>query len=112
MHASGLGWHDDLGLYPLERRPLFFAPATIAPELLHDDVPVPIMVAEQGWAWLPEKDPGACSNSSPAIHRDPNHLAGLLRETPQTFVAGDWKLGNLGTRPNGRHRAARLGLSG
>jgi len=24
-----------------------------------------------------------------------------MRETPQTFVAGDWKLGNLGTEPDG-----------
>ena len=100
MHAAGLGWHDDLGLYPLERRPLFFAPETIAPELLRDDVPVPIMVAEQGWALLPEKDP-ALFELVTAIHHDPGRLAGLLRETPQTFVAGDWKLGNLGTRPNG-----------
>jgi aminoglycoside phosphotransferase (APT) family kinase protein len=28
-------------------------------------------------------------------------LAGLLAETPQTFIAGDWKMGNLGTRPTG-----------
>ena len=100
MHASGLGWHDDLGLYPLERRPLFFAPETIAPELQRDGVPVPIMVAEQGWALLPAKDP-ALFELVTAIHRDPGRLAGLLRETPQTFIAGDWKLGNLGTRPNG-----------
>ena len=100
MHAAGLGWRDDLGLYPLERRPLFFAPETIAPELQRGDVPVPIMVADQGWGVLPEKDP-ALSEIVTAIHRNPGHLAGLLRETPQTFIAGDWKLGNLGTRPNG-----------
>jgi hypothetical protein len=100
MHAAGLGWHDDLGLYPLERRPLFFAPDTIAPELLRDEVPVPIMVAEQGWRLLPERD-RALFELVTAIHRDPGRLAAALRETPQTFVAGDWKLGNLGTRPNG-----------
>ena len=27
MHAANLDWRDDLGLYPLARRPLFFAPA-------------------------------------------------------------------------------------
>ncbi len=100
MHAAGLGWRDDLGLYPLERRPLFFAPETIAPELQRGDVPVPIMVADKGWGVLPEKDP-ALAEIVTAIHRDPGQLAGLLRETPQTFIAGDWKLGNLGTRPNG-----------
>jgi aminoglycoside phosphotransferase (APT) family kinase protein len=25
-----------------------------------------------------------------------------MRTTPSTFVAGDWKLGNLGSRPDGR----------
>jgi hypothetical protein len=29
-------------------------------------------------------------------------LAEAMRTTPSTFVAGDWKLGNLGSRPDGR----------
>ena len=101
MHAAGLGWHDDLGLYPLasagrcSSRRRRSPPSCGAP-----DVPVPIMVADQGWGLLPEKDP-ALFELVTAIHRDPGRLAGLLRETPQTFVAGDWKLGNLGTRPSG-----------
>ena len=36
------------------------------------------------------------------IHADPKSLADALRTTPSTFVAGDWKLGNLGSRPDGR----------
>lgn len=36
------------------------------------------------------------------MHRDPSALAEALRGTPQTFVAGDWKLGNLGLRADGR----------
>jgi thiamine kinase-like enzyme len=100
MHAANLGWHDDLDLYPLERRTLFFAPATIAPELARDDVPPTLQVAERGWALLPERDPALFELVS-AVHRDPATLAGLLAETPQTFIAGDWKMGNLGTRPTG-----------
>jgi hypothetical protein len=100
MHAANIGWRDDLGLYPLARRPLFFAPATIAPELVRDDVPLTLQVAERGWALLLERDL-ALFELVCAVHRDPTTLAGLLAETPQTFIAGDWKLGNLGSRPTG-----------
>jgi hypothetical protein len=100
MHAANIGWQDDLGLYRLWRRPLFFAPATIAPELTRDDVPLTLQVAERGWALLPERDPALFEIIS-SVHRDPTTIAGLLTETPQTFIAGDWKLGNLGSRPTG-----------
>jgi hypothetical protein len=100
MHAANMGWRDDLGLYPLARRPLFFAPATIAPELARDDLPLTLRVAERGWALLPERDPALFELVS-TVHRDPTTLAGLLAETPQTFIAGDWKLGNLGSRSTG-----------
>ena len=100
MHAANMGWRDDLGLYPLARRPLFFAPANIAPELVRDDVPPTLEVAKRGWALLPERD-AALFELVSAVHRDPTTLAGLLAETPQTFIAGDWKLGNLGSRSTG-----------
>jgi thiamine kinase-like enzyme len=100
MHATNLGWHDDLGLYPLARRPLFFAPATIAPELARDDVSPTLRVADRGWALLSERD-AALSELVRDVHRDPTTVAELLAETPQTFIAGDWKMGNLGSRPSG-----------
>jgi hypothetical protein len=100
MHAANIGWRDDLALYPLARRPLFFAPATIALELTRDDVPPTLKVAERGWALLPERDPALFELVS-TVHRDPTVVAGLLAETPQTFIAGDWKMGNLGSRPTG-----------
>jgi hypothetical protein len=100
MHAANLGWRDDLGLYPLARRPLFFAPATIASELARDDVSPTLRVAEQGWALLAERD-AALSELVSEVHRDPSTVTDLLAETPQTFIAGDWKMGNLGSRPSG-----------
>ena len=100
MHAANIGWRDDLGLYPLDRRPLFFAPATIAPELVRDDVPLTLQVARRGWALLAERD-SALFELVSAVHSDPSTLAGLLADTPQTFIAGDWKMGNLGSRPTG-----------
>jgi hypothetical protein len=101
MHAAGLGWTDTLGLQQLDRRFLFFAPATIAPELEVADVPGPIRVADEGWGLLPRRSPDLDAVVRP-VHADPAALAAAMRETPQTFVAGDWKLGNLGSRPDGR----------
>jgi hypothetical protein len=106
MHAHFLGpdlrgWEDDLGLADLSGRWKFFAPDTIAPELEAADVPGPIAVAHQGWALLPERAPRLHDLVS-QIHRDPDALSDALRTTPMTFVAGDWKLGNVGHRPDGR----------
>jgi hypothetical protein len=101
MHAHFLGWHDDLGLQELSRRWLFFAPATIAPELEAADVPGPIAVADQGWALLPERAP-RLNGLVRAVHADPEPLSAALRATPMTFVGGDWKLGNVGHRADGR----------
>ena len=101
MHAHFLGWHDDVGLQDLSRRWMFFAPETIAPELGAADVPGPIAVAHRGWGLLPERAP-RLHDLVRGVHRDPAGLSVALRATPQTFVAGDWKFGNVGHRPDGR----------
>jgi hypothetical protein len=101
FHASFMGWHDDVGLADMANRLLFFAPATIAPELLVDDVPGPIRVADEGWALLPERAP-ALHKLVQSLHHDQRPLVDALATTPSTFVAGDWKLGNLGRRTDGR----------
>jgi hypothetical protein len=101
MHAHFMGWRDDLGLEPLSRRWLFFAPDTIAPELEAAEVPGPVAVAHQGWGLLPDRAP-RLHELVGAVHRDPDALSDALRITPMTFVAGDWKLGNVGRRPDGR----------
>jgi hypothetical protein len=101
MHAHFLGWRDDVGVQDLARRFLFFAPATIAPELEAADVPGPIAVAHRGWGLLPERAP-RLDELVRAVHHEPAPLAEAMRTTPLTFVAGDWKLGNVGRRPDGR----------
>ncbi|HYI59572.1 MAG TPA: aminoglycoside phosphotransferase [Microlunatus sp.] len=101
MHTRFLGWRDDLGLCDPAHRFCFFAPGVIAPELERADVPVPIAVAQQGWGLLPTRAPNLDALVR-SVHRDPVALAEALRTTPQTFVAGDWKLGNLGRRSDGR----------
>jgi hypothetical protein len=101
MHAHFLGWRDEIGLCDPAHRFCFFAPAVIADELDRPDVPVPIAVAHRGWQLLPNRAP-RLDDLVKAVHRDPTALAQALRTTPQTFVAGDWKLGNLGRRSDGR----------
>jgi hypothetical protein len=101
MHAANLGWRDTVGLADLAGRFLFFAPRTIAPELTLADVPTPLAVANRGWGELADKSP-RLSALVADIHDDPEPLAEALRTTPGTFVAGDWKMGNLGRRPDRR----------
>jgi hypothetical protein len=101
LHAHFLGWRDDLGLQDPARRFLFFAPENIATELLAPEVPLPIAVADRGWRLLPERA-RRLHDLVRSVHRDPASLAAALRTTPQTFVPGDWKFGNLGRRPDGR----------
>lgn len=101
LHASFLGWHDDIGLQDLARRFLFFSPEVIAAELEVDEVPHTVAVADRGWALLAERAP-RLNDLVRAIHRDPDQLAEAMRTTPMTFVPGDWKLGNVGRRTDGR----------
>ena len=101
FHATFMGWRDTIGLQDLARRFLFFAPDVIAPELLVDDVPGPVRVADQGWGLLPQRAP-RLHDLVHSIHTDPQPLAEAMRDTPCTFISGDWKLGNLGTDPRKR----------
>jgi thiamine kinase-like enzyme len=59
------------------------------------------VVANQGWALLATRAP-RLHDLVRTVHRDAEVLAEALRATPGTFVAGDWKMGNLGRRPDGR----------
>ena len=101
LSAHYWDWTDDIGLTSLEERLRFFAPDNIAPEVAHDDPPVPIRVAAEGWPRLSQRAPGLAELLA-AIHAAPGPLADAMRSTPATFLHGDWKLGNLGRHPDGR----------
>lgn len=101
FHAAFLGWRDSIGLQDLARRFVFFAPSNIAEELTHPDIPTPLAVADRGWRLLADRSPRLYDLVT-GIHDRPDALAEALRTTPLTFVAGDWKFGNLGRRPDGR----------
>ena len=101
MHAHFLGWTDNVGLVPLAHRFRFFAPDNIAGELHRPDVSPVITIADQGWRMLPDRAPRLATIAA-AIHAEPQLLTTALSTTPSTFVAGDWKMGNLGHHPDGR----------
>jgi hypothetical protein len=86
LHAAFWGWDDQIGLTTMAERMLLFAPEVIAAELTAPVVPAAPAAAAAGWAALPGRSP----------------LLWRLAATPSTFLAGDWKLGNLCRHPDGR----------
>jgi hypothetical protein len=101
LAASFWGWHDDIGLTTMPERMRFFAPDNIAAELMVADVPGPIAAAAEGWRRLPRLAAALWEIASLA-HGRPDVVAGPLGRTPPTFLQGDWKMGNLGSHPDGR----------
>jgi aminoglycoside phosphotransferase (APT) family kinase protein len=101
VHAAFWGWQDTFGLTPLTTRMLFFHRDQLASELSRPKPAEVPRIALEGWARLERRAP----HSAQAIfdlHADPVPLVGALESTPQTFIHGDWKMGNLGSRPDGR----------
>jgi hypothetical protein len=101
LAAAFWGWQDDIGLTTMPQRLRFFAPDNIAAELNAADVPGPIAAAAAGWQRLPGLSAPLWELAS-LVHRRPGVVAGPLGGTPPTFLHGDWKMGNLGSHPDGR----------
>ena len=101
LAASFWGWTDDIGLTTMPDRVRFFAPDNIAAELTVADVPGPIAAAAAGWRRLPGLS-AALWDIASLVHERPDVVAGPLGRTPPTFLQGDWKMGNLGSHPDGR----------
>ena len=101
LAAAFWGWHDDIGLTTVPERLRFFAPDNIAAELTVADVPGPIAAAAEGWRRLPGLSAPLWELAS-LVHEQPEVVADPLCRTPPTFLQGDWKMGNLGSHPDGR----------
>lgn len=88
------GWLPDL--LSLESRYSAFGPGWIAAEeALGFPVPVP-RIAAGGWARFGERAPADVARLVDDLRHDLDPLVRSLRATPQTFLHGDWKMGNLG----------------
>jgi len=101
LSAAFWGWVDDIGLTTMAQRLRFFAPDNIAGELSAADVPGPIAAAAAGWQRLRERS-ALLWDIARLAHRRPEVIIGPIAETPATFLHGDWKMGNLGSHPDGR----------
>jgi len=102
LHAAFWGCTSTPGLLPLSTRLLLFGPLLGATERARGGSdPVPTELAPRGWVRLAERAPRAAEIVG-ALLTDPTPLVTGLEATPQTFVHGDWKAGNLGSEPDGR----------
>jgi hypothetical protein len=101
MSARCWGWSDELGLLPYAARWQWFNPRLLETETALGRERVP-QIAAEGWGRFAERAPSDVHEVVRGLHREPEALAGPLRETPSTFLHGDWKLGNLGTAADGR----------
>ncbi|MFL6238799.1 MAG: phosphotransferase [Actinomycetes bacterium] len=86
---------------PMTTRYTTLSPLTAEIEERRGNPPeVPAMLAAR-WRELDRATPDA-ARVARAIAREPWLLVDPLSETPSTFVHADWKLGNLGSQPDGR----------
>jgi hypothetical protein len=97
------GWDVDLEmLLPLSVRYTAFNPSWLAAEAgLGWPDPVP-RIADEGWQRFAESCPRVVREAVTELRREIDPLITALAATPWTFLHGDWKLGNLGSHPDGR----------
>jgi len=100
LHAHLWGWVDAIDLMPANHRYLCFCAANMATETARPDAePVP-RIATEGWARF--ESVSALASEVLELRGAPWPLVDALDATPQTFLHGDWKMGNLGSHPDGR----------
>jgi phosphotransferase family enzyme len=100
--AAFWGFEDPSGeLTTMAERLRFFSAANVAREFAVAVPPGPIAAADFGWRALHQRS-ALLSDLAETVWDDPSVLTGPLAATPATFLHGDWKMGNLGTHPDGR----------
>jgi hypothetical protein len=102
LAATFWDWQDTIGnLTTMAERFRFFDSANVARELAVAEPPDVIITAEDGWCALFERAP-LLADIARAVQEQPSILTEPLAVTPVTFLHGDWKVGNLGSHPDGR----------
>ena len=103
LHARFWGFADDRTLLlPRTHRYLFFSAGMLEAEAERGwDSAVPV-IAAKGWErFAAEVDP-EIARAVLDLRDAPWPLVDALAATPATLIHGDWKAGNLGSRPDGR----------
>jgi hypothetical protein len=65
----------------------------------HEQVPA---IADRGWRAFAERAPADVWALVDGVRAAPWRLVEAVADTPWTFLHGDWKMGNLGSHPDGR----------
>jgi hypothetical protein len=101
LHARFWGFRDTFGLLPLGQRYTFFSSGMVDVERARGFPQAVPRIADEGWRRFSALDDPVARRVW-ALHGDSAPLVAALEATPQTFVQGDWKMGNLGRHPDGR----------
>jgi hypothetical protein len=102
MSARMWGWQDDLGLLPHRLRWAWFGPSQLAGEAALGFPEAVPRIAAQGWERFAGRAPADLVVAIDELRADPTPLSTAVLATPQTFLHGDWKYGNLGHGRDGR----------
>lgn len=100
LQVSFWDWRDTVGLIGLrDRYSIMTRPRIQAASAASPDASVPPLILE-GWTRLPERAPDMAERLF-ELHEDVSPLVNALAATPTTFLHGDWKIANLGSRADG-----------
>lgn len=100
LHAHFWGWADEWDLQPPTHRYLYFSAVNLSTELSRPEVEAVPRIATDGWERFTVLSPIAADVFE--LRAAPWPLVDALGALPQTFLHGDWKMGNLGSHPDGR----------
>jgi hypothetical protein len=95
-------WEDTIELLPHRLRWAWFGDAQLEGEAALGFPEAVPRIAHEGWARFADRAPRDVVDVVTALRRDPTPLSTAVLRTPQTFLHGDWKMGNLGTAADGR----------
>ena len=102
LSARLWGWQDDLDFLPHRLRWQWFGQVQLEGEReLGYPEAVP-RIAVDGWERFARRAPASLVAAVDELRRDTVPLSDAVRTTPQTFLHGDWKYGNLGAGDDGR----------
>ena len=102
MAGRAWGWHDDLDLLPHRLRWEWFGVAQMEGERALGFPEAVPRIAAEGWERFANRAPASLLGSIDELRHDATPLSDAIRSTPQTFLHGDWKFGNLGVGHDGR----------
>jgi Phosphotransferase enzyme family len=102
LSARFWGWRDAIGLLQPSMRWTFFGPGMIEVERDRgwpDAVPE---IAARGWHDFAARAPADVATLVGELRSTPWAISEAVAATPSTLLHGDWKLGNVGSQPDGR----------